>query len=371
MQIKFSKLYILTIIITMTIVGCGDMNSIHEQYLNGEQIYAGKLDSLKTQSGFERLKIIGNTQYLGNSKEVTVSWDDQTRTFPISKVVDNKFEIIIDNLIERNYEFNLITTDANANESIMQTIRGRAFGDVFIEAQSARRVTDFESTTDGDFIIWADRAESEYVVSTKLRYETNTGTYTEATVTPEDEKTEVIDWKPEGRLEIVSTVISGENGFDTVDLELVERTFPKLNIDWTLTATIKVSNENGGGVNSGEGSPKVIDNDTNTKYLYNYAPNSWMQQDFPVPGVVNFYTLTSGNDAPDRDLKSWVLAGSNNGTTWTTLDTKTNQSFSNRNETKEYRFTSTTAYNHYRMTITANNGSNLLQVSEWRLLRVD
>jgi hypothetical protein len=372
MQMNFSKLYMLALLMVITIISCDDMNSIHEQYLNGEQVYAGKLDSLNVLSGFERLKIVSNTQFLGNAKEATVSWSDQTRIFTIDQIVDNGFEMIVDGLLERNYEFDLYTTDENGNQSVMQTIRGRAFGNNFISGQTARRLVNFDLETGVDQLIWADKAESEYVIYTTVRYENNNNTMTEVLVLPDETTTALLDWKHGGQIEIVSTIISGDNGFDTTDLDVIQQTMPipptGLNKDWTLAATITVSKDFPDGPNGAEGSLKIIDGDIYSKFLiFDYPTDFWMQQELPNEGIVNLYTLTSGNDAPSRDPKNWVLDGSNDEVTWVTLDTRVGESFSGRNETKEYTFDSTKPYKYYRMYITANNGDGLFQLSEWRL----
>ena len=378
MQMKFSKIYTLALIMLVTIVSCDDMNSIHEEYLNGEQVYTGKLDSINVVSGFERVKITGNTQYLGNSQQIVVSWDDQEQIFDIdqNQIVNKKYEFILDNLNERNYEFTFLTTDEDNNQSIKKTVSGRAFGDVFIAGQTARRVTGFDVESGNNLIMWANKAESEYVVYTTIRYENNSDTMTEAVVNPDDSETELIDWKHGGRLEIISTVISGENGFDTADLDLVESTLPippsGLNRDWTLAATIQVDKEFFGGVGGAEGSPKAIDGDIFTKYLIlDHYPEFWMQQTLPNPGIVNKYTLTSGNDAAGRDPRDWELVGSNDETNWVTLDTRVGESFSGRNETNEYSFTSDTPYRYYRMNITSLSGDPHFQISEWRLYESD
>ena len=57
--------------------------------------------------------------------------------------------------------------------------------------------------------------------------------------------------------------------------------------------------------------------------------------------------------------------GSNNGSTFTQLDVRTNESFPSRNQTKSYSFTNTAAYKYYRLYVTANNGSVDFQLSEW------
>jgi hypothetical protein len=91
-------------------------------------------------------------------------------------------------------------------------------------------------------------------------------------------------------------------------------------------------------------------------------------RDANTPTGFRYETLTSGNDAADRDPKAWTLEGSSNGTTWTVLDTRSNEAFANRLMTKTYFFQNSTAYTHYRLSITENNGGGLFQMTEWRLL---
>lgn len=146
-------------------------------------------------------------------------------------------------------------------------------------------------------------------------------------------------------------------------------TIQRLEKDITSKATLSVSKDNDNGPGGGEGSLKLVDGDNNSKFLTGGFPQTfWVQLTFPTPQIVGAYEITSGNDAEDRDMKDWNLVGSNDGTTWTTLDTRTGESFSGRNMTKRYEFANTTAYTQYRINVIANNGSNLIQVSEWRLI---
>jgi hypothetical protein len=146
-------------------------------------------------------------------------------------------------------------------------------------------------------------------------------------------------------------------------------TIQRLEKDITSMATLTVSRDNGGGADAGEGSKKLVDGDYNSKFLTDGFPQDfWVQLTFPSPTVIGAYTITSGNDAPERDMKDWNLSGSNDGTTWTVLDTRTDETFSDRNVTNRYEFDNTTPYTMYRINVMANNGSNLIQVSEWRLI---
>lgn len=114
--------------------------------------------------------------------------------------------------------------------------------------------------------------------------------------------------------------------------------------------------------------PSLIDNSTTTKYYRSGRTNLWVQYQSTVPAIVTRYTITSANDVPERDPKSWKLAGSNDGVNWTVLDSQVNQNFASRLLTKTYTVDSnTTLYTYYRLTITANNGHTGTQFAEWEL----
>ena len=98
---------------------------------------------------------------------------------------------------------------------------------------------------------------------------------------------------------------------------------------------------------------------------------AWLQAELSEPVAVVDYALTSANDAPERDPKDWKLQGSQDGQSWTTLDTQTGQDFGDRFQTKEYHFTNTTAYSFYRLDITANHGDGLIQLAELQLSNGD
>ncbi|MBB1285360.1 DUF1735 domain-containing protein [Flavisolibacter sp. BT320] len=149
-------------------------------------------------------------------------------------------------------------------------------------------------------------------------------------------------------------------------------TILRKSVDVTGQGTLGVSNENGGGATAGEGSPKLVDGDVNTKYLYNYVANSWFELKFPTAVAVGAYTFTSANDASTRDPKNWTLQGSNDGTNWTVIDTRVDESFVSRFQTKRYEIAGTpAAYTQYRVVVSANSGSSLFQMAEWRMFRYE
>ncbi len=135
--------------------------------------------------------------------------------------------------------------------------------------------------------------------------------------------------------------------------------------------TYSVNRDNPGGSGAGEGSPKLIDNDSNTKFLVrDFRGDLWAQLAFEEATKIGAYTLTSANDAQARDPKSWRLLGSNNGTDWTQLDQRTEQEFPQRFQTRRFEFNNNESYTHYRIHFDENRGDGLFQLAEWRVIRV-
>ena len=121
------------------------------------------------------------------------------------------------------------------------------------------------------------------------------------------------------------------------------------------TGTITAQGQN----SPNELAANAFDNSTSTKWLdfanaYPSTRSSWIQYQYPstLRNAVTSYTLTSANDAPERDPANWRLLGSNDGgSTWTTLDVRSNQVFSARLQRRSFNTTNSTAYNIYRLQI--------------------
>ncbi|MDI1462750.1 GH92 family glycosyl hydrolase [Catellatospora sp. KI3] len=134
--------------------------------------------------------------------------------------------------------------------------------------------------------------------------------------------------------------------------------------DRATGGTITVSAENG----TGEGRNQLVDDTSLTKWLA-FANTATLTYQFSGSAVaVKQYTLTSANDIPGRDPKNWTLQGSNDGVTWTTVDTRTNVDFADRRQTRAFVVGSPTAYQRYRLQITANHGAAETQLAEWELI---
>lgn len=153
---------------------------------------------------------------------------------------------------------------------------------------------------------------------------------------------------------------------------------PEPGPDTTIPYSVTISDQNtnmpsGGTITSqysdspkGSDVGKVVDNNKSTSFLTSYSKYYILWKGNKT-AAINYYTLTSAADAPEKDPKSWTLSGSDDNKTWTLLDTQTNQAFSTRQETKEYEVDNETAYLYYKLDIQSNNGGTATQIAEWTM----
>jgi hypothetical protein len=110
---------------------------------------------------------------------------------------------------------------------------------------------------------------------------------------------------------------------------------------------------------------KLIDNNNATKYL-TFNCSAWARYSAANTWVPKGYSIVSGNDAPDRDPKSWTLQASMDSVNWVTLHTVTNEFFSGRAQEKVYVFNNSAAYKYYQFNFNCKAGS-LFQLAEMRI----
>ena len=265
MSVFRTKFYLLLFlsITTFVMLRCGDIESIHEQYLNGETIYAGRLDTLTIRPGYYRAKLEGYTHYLGNSNTVIVEFNGNTQTFDI----DNSNEIcgvLLEDLEATNYEFNVTTQDPDGNLSIPQVVAGFAIGDEFISDQDPREIIGYSFESDGNYINFSGNAESEYVMYTTVDYENESNEIIRDTAFFENSRVELIDFKPLGNITTRSYIQSGLNGIDTIPLNAVNYTLPDVpyqELDKSFFRLVQMPSDNLGTYNNANPDLYLFDGD--------------------------------------------------------------------------------------------------------------
>lgn len=136
-----------------------------------------------------------------------------------------------------------------------------------------------------------------------------------------------------------------------------------------------VTTVTGSGPNpSGEGPQNALDGDAGTKWLSQFRPSAqnpgWLEYDLGEAASVTSYSLTAANDSSDRDPRDFQVQGSVDGSTWTTIDSRSDVSLGGRGERSTFALDApSTAFTHVRLSITANHGADGLQLADWQIFR--
>jgi LPXTG-motif cell wall-anchored protein len=114
---------------------------------------------------------------------------------------------------------------------------------------------------------------------------------------------------------------------------------------------------------------KAFDSDSKTKFLVFKKAPAFLQVKLKQKAIITNYSLTSANDEPARDPKSWELLGSNDGENWEVIDKQSGQAFAKRFEKKEYTISNNTKeFLHYKLNITENGGADIIQLADLDLI---
>lgn len=111
---------------------------------------------------------------------------------------------------------------------------------------------------------------------------------------------------------------------------------------------------------------------TNGRWLSSIGDHMYLVYRFNDATAVNAIRVWNGSDAGGgwnstaRAPKTWTFSGSNDGETWTTLDTQTSETdWAANGESRYYQFANNTAYSYYKYDCTAlNGGTDYLQLWE-------
>ncbi|MEA4917174.1 DUF4998 domain-containing protein [Proteiniphilum sp.] len=179
-RIEIIFLGIFTICAYLLFPGCSDMNDIQQQYLDREKkLYLGITDSLTSYPGEGRVKLKWFMNADPNIEATVIYWnmrqDSVVKPFTRKEKGIQADSIIIGNLPEGTYTFELINKNARGDRSISSSVQGASYGDVHRSTLKNRNITamkvvsfDKEKQTSDIEINWGSKIQG--VVGTKIVY---------------------------------------------------------------------------------------------------------------------------------------------------------------------------------------------------------
>lgn len=141
-------------------------------------------------------------------------------------------------------------------------------------------------------------------------------------------------------------------------------------LDITNKATLTVGKDNPDGPDGIEGSTRLVDGDTTTKFLIKdfFLVNIDFQ--FDSSKLIASYQVTTGNDFDGRDPMDWKFYGSMDGKDWTLLDSRMGMQFRHRRTNYRFYFENDQGYVYYRWQVAKVYGADMFQASEFRLIQM-
>lgn len=107
---------------------------------------------------------------------------------------------------------------------------------------------------------------------------------------------------------------------------------------------------------------KAFDHDNSTYWSTSSGVYGELRFTFPSSEKVKTYTVRTSSQPLANVPKTWTFQGSNDGVSWTVLDTVS--SWLSPNFTYTYSIPNNSYYDRYRLVITANNGGYSTSVAE-------
>lgn len=222
---------------------CDDMLDNIQGFLDeGESIYVGKLDSLKAFPGKNRIEIEGQMLYGVNQVKCVINWknpntlEPESKEFPIVRQeAGEKFNFILDNLTEGQYDFLVVTYDQENNESIPTDISAYAYGEQYQESlvnRIIRSISPEESIGENGENEWIAKIDwnisrGDGIVDCNLEYEQEDGSFEALTIPAGETATVLHGFKSGGILRYNTNYLPEEMSLDIFTTEEAEIILPR------------------------------------------------------------------------------------------------------------------------------------------------
>lgn len=313
----------------LSFTSCEDFMDIHEEYIEGgEIIYAPKPDSVSFIAGKGRVLFNCRTYNAPNVRSIDVYWNDglDSLIIPVElKTGYDSISVILDNLEEKSYTFNIQTTDNFGHKSLFMTDFGTSYGDTYQATLNDRLIESLSLSDQEGTIKWY--YAPQYLVRSEVRYVKKDGSQAIAKVPSTDDLVLLPDVKSGSTFEYRSLYIPEAAAIDTFATawKEYETPFPtEYKYDrslWKVLSVSDVSTSEGGGMDA------LIDDDLRTYWQSAYEGGDaplphWAVIDMQTPKKISRVELyrRSGNtdtksvelyvsDQPDANTGNWTKIG--------------------------------------------------------------
>lgn len=316
-----------TLLLLMTIFllySCENINHMHEEYLDGEVIYLGKVDSVNVFPGKERVLIKWKLNADPKITECKIYWNNRrdSSVINIDRMTGDPFymqEYI--NLPEGEYTFEFVTGDKEGNKSLTVYKAGRVYGEIYSSNLRGRPINKINAVSDSLEISWGYIENSVGVV---LNYLDQSGKQSTLNISPDDDVTVIKDYMLGGAFNYQTLYMPDTTAIDVFHSKPIYDHFPKyIKMNTAEWEVIEVSSEEAGGEGPVNGyASALLDGNLNT-----FWHSKWAGAALPLPhtlvidmknqlGVASIDLWRRNNN---KDTKAVKFELSEDNSSWTEL----------------------------------------------------
>lgn len=277
-----NKIYIIILFVSCLFVcsSCGDFMDVHKAYIEGgEIIYAPKPDTISFVAGRGRILFNCRTYNAPNVKSIDVYWNDGLDSLIVPVTLGAGYDsisVILDDMPEKSYTFNIRMTDNFGHKSLYVTDFGSSYGDSYQSTLNDRRIKSISLSDKGGAVDWYSAMDG--LVRNEVRYTRSDGTKAVVPMANDEYSVVCPDVKPGTSFEYRSLYIPEEQAIDTFSTvwttydEIFPEEYKYDPSDWSVLSCSDETASDGGGMTS------LIDGDLET-----YWHSQWEGGEAPLP----------------------------------------------------------------------------------------
>lgn len=171
------KIHIVLIsVLALMLASCGKQDAVYKEFIkDGGFIYPAKPLNIAAERGFQRIVLSWDLPMDPSIRTAKLFWDSRTQSmdFDYSFYPDGKVSVVIPNLEDRSYTFEVVNYDAADNASLATEITSSPFGESWLVSHAERSIV-FNEMNGTDCVITLGKPTDE-IASTKFRYINTSG----------------------------------------------------------------------------------------------------------------------------------------------------------------------------------------------------
>lgn len=323
-----------TIAAGLCIASCTKEDDFKKFIADGEITYPARVDSVIVRPGNKRVQL---RLALGSDPSITkikAYWNNRADSTEVSVArtggyAKDTIDVLISNLNEGVYNFDVFTFNANNNKSVVAHATGSVYGDSYASTIANRAIKSISQDVAGNIVItWQSPLAGEK--SIELKYKDSNGAEKIINTPQGAMSTQIADYQGETILSYRSVFLPDSNAYDTFSKEYVNITLPAYERQLAKTGFAEIilptDVKEGGfgwlmpalwnGVATGNGfatqpnKPLPVWFTFDTGILTKLSKvRFWMPQDriYRLEAVKSFEIWGSDNPAADGSWGSWTL----------------------------------------------------------------